>query len=264
MSKVKNKKEIMVFNSDGMIEFRNFLNSSRGQKRKDFSIPLDYLTDPNLIKPLSVPRYIDLDKAKSFDSRFDLAKYLYNLLNQTLTEQEIYGQGLWEWLTLFYFEMFALGSKGWVLNRYDHYIYLPSSAKAKKYNHSVSPNWNVKNPTGIRHCVRGSYFAYQYFKENAQFVLEAPSGPAFRGDIAEGILARRWIKDYPFIVEVMHKVALNADGSVKTVWGKNPTGYLEPGSQRSFIARVENFVYSHNFNLLDSKDLRRLIGAEFT
>ena len=264
MSKNKNKKEIMVFNKDGMIAFRDFLISARDQKRKDFSIPIDFTDDHNLIQPLSSPKYIDLDKAKSFSSRFELAKYLFNLLDQTISDQELYGQGLWEWLTLFYFEMFTSSSKGWVLNRYDHYIYLPSMTISAQYNHAVTPNWNVNKPTDIRHCIRGSYVAFKHFKDNSKIILESPFGPAFRGEAAEGMLARRWIRDYPFVVEVMHKVALNSDGSIKSQWGKARKGYLEPGSQRSFIARVNNFRYSHNFNLLASKELKKLLGDEFT
>ncbi len=263
MSKTNNKKQIMVFNKDGMLAFRDFLLPARDQKRQDFSIPIDFLDDPNLIQPLETPKYIDLNKAKSFSSRFELAKYLFNLMNQTLTEQEVYGQGLWEWLCLFYFEMFTSVDRGWTLNRYDHYIYLPSKTISTKYHHSVTPNWMVNKPTDMRHCIRGPYLTYKWFGSNSKIILESPWGPAWRGDIAEGMLARRWIKDYPFIVEVMHKVAVNPDGSLKTVWGKTPKGYLEPGSQRSFIARVDNFRYSHNFNLLKPNELKKLIGDEF-
>ena len=81
--------------------------------------------------------------------------------------------------------------------------------------------------------------------------------------MAEQLLSRRWIKDYPQIMEAAMKSSMNSDGSQKPVWLVNHKGRLEPGSLRSYIARVDNFMYSHNFDKIDSKELKKLLGAEF-
>ena len=263
MSKSNNQIQIMQFNKDGLEAYKDFIVTNFNQKKGNFSIPLDYLTTPDLIKPLKTPKYIDLNKAKTFDSRYELAEYLYNLLHQTLTEEEIYSQGLWEWLALFYFDMFT-AEGGWKLRRMDNYIYMPSKYQREKYGSPISPNYDENTPTDSRHCVRASYMAYQAFKKNAKVMLEAKSGSAFRGDMAEQMLSRRWLKDYPMIVEAAMKSSTESDGSQKKAWLSVRTGYIEPGSLRSFISRVDNFMFSHNFNKLDTKELRKLLGSEFS
>ena len=262
MSKSKNKQEIYIFNDDGLKLFRDFIviNSQKG--KGDFIIPSDLLTTPGLIEPLSAPRFIDLDKAQTFSSRYDLSKYLFDLLHQTITEQEKFSQGIWEWLTLFYFSMFV-GDGNWKLRRMDNYIYMPSKLAREKYGCPISPNYDENVATDSRHCIRASYLAYEAFGKNAKVLLEAKSGPAYRGEMAEQLLSRRWIKDYPQIMEAAMKSSMNSDGSQKPVWLVNHKGSLEPGSLRSYIARVDNFMYSHNFDKIDSKELKKLLGAEF-
>ena len=130
----------------------------------------------------------------------------------------------------------------------------------KKYNHVLTPNYEEYTPTDLRHCIRGSYIAYEKFKEDAEIILNAKDGPAFRGEMAEQVLARRWLQDYPFIIKLMKEAALDQDGKFKSKWIQNN---LDPGSLRSFVARVDNFRYSHNFNVLSKNDLKVLMGSEF-
>ena len=76
MSKSNNQIQIMQFNADGLEAYKQFIVTNYNQKKDNFSTPVDYLTTPDLIEPLKTPKYIDLNKAKTINSRYDLAEYL--------------------------------------------------------------------------------------------------------------------------------------------------------------------------------------------
>ena len=261
VAKGKNITEIKKFNKDGLIELRDFYIANYKKKKADLTIPSHLLFDPALTISLDDPKYIDLDKAKTFDNRFELGKYFYNLLHQTISDKELNGQGMWEWLTLYYFDSVFSTQGKWILNRYDHYIYMPSKKERDTYNMPVSPQWSETTGTGDRHCVRGSYIAYESFPNEAEIILNASSGPAFRGEAAEQLLARRWIKDYDIVNKVFKKVFLMPDGTMKKGWS-NTKGAA--GSLRRYIAVVDSIMYEHNLNKMKDSDVIRELGKEFS
>ena len=265
MTKRKNSVEIKKFNKDGLIELRDFYHSNwdpkNKKKKEELTIPTHLLTDPALTRSLETPKYIDLDKAKIFVNRYELGKYFYNLLHQSVSDSELNGQGMWEWLALYYFDsVFSASGKGWTLNRYDHYIYMPSKKERNTYNMAVTPQWSETTGTGDRHCVRGSYIAYESFPDEAEVILNASYGPAFRGEAAEQLLARRWIKDYGIVNKVFKKVFLLPDGGLKKGWS-NTKGAA--GSLRRYIAVVDSIMYEHNLNKMKDNDVIRELGKEF-
>ena len=261
MAKARNTKEIKKFNDKGLIELRNFYYLNNGKKKNELTIPLQLLDDPTLTISLESPKYIDLDKARIFSNRFELAKYFYNLLHQTISDSEFHGQGMWEWIGLFYFDsLFSTTAHGWKLRRYDHYIYMPGKKDRNTYSMPITPQWNEANPTGDRHCVRGSYLAYESFPNEAELILESPYGPAFRGDLAEAFLARRWIKDYSIVNKVFKKVFLLPDGTKKKGWSSTTGG---AGSLRRYIAVVDSIMFEHNLNKMNDSDVIKELGKEF-
>lgn len=261
VAKGKNSIEIKKFNKDGLIKLRDFYLANHEKKKAEISIPNQLLLDPTLTMSLDDPKYIDLDKANTFDNRFELAKYFYNLLHQTISDKELYGQGMWEWLTLYYFDSVFSAHGKWKLRRYDHYIYMPSKKERDTYKMPVSPQWSETTGTGDRHCVRGSYIAYASFPNEAEVILCANSGPAYRGEAAEQLLARRWIKDYGIVNKVFKKVFLMPDGEMKKGWSST-TGAA--GSLRRYIAVVDSIMYEHNLNKMKDSDVIRELGKEFS
>lgn len=262
MAKAKNTIEIKKFNKDGLIELRDFYHSNYDQKKTDLTIPEHLLLDPAYTNSLETPKYIDLDKANTFINRYELGKYFYNLLHQSISDSELNSQGMWEWIALYYFNsVFSTSGKGWTLNRYDHYIYMPSKKERDTYNMPVTPQWSETTGTGDRHCVRGSYIAYESFPNEADVILNASYGPAFRGEAAEQLLARRWIKDYDIVNKVFKKVFLMPDGTMKKGWS-NTKGAA--GSLRRYIAVVDSIMYEHNLNKMKDSDVIRELGKEFS
>ena len=263
MAKGKNSLEIKKFNKDGLIELRDFYHANYKKKKADISIPSHLCADPLLTMSLDTPKYIDLDKAKNFDNRYELAKYFYNLLHQSISDEELNSQGMWEWITLQYFDsVFTTSKHGWTLRRYDNYIYMPSKKERDTYKMPVSPQWSETTGTGDRHCVRGPYIAYESFPNEAKVILNADYGSAFRGDAAEQLLARRWIKDYGIVNKVFKKVFLipGTDSSLKKGWSSEKG----PGSLRRYIAVVDSIMYEHNLNKMKDSDVIRELGKEFS
>ncbi len=261
MAKRKNKEEIKKFNKDGLIELRNFYHDNFKKKKADIKTPTHLLLDPALTLPLDDPKYIDLDKANTFNNRYELAKYFYNLLHQSISDEELNSQGMWEWIALYYFDSVFSASGKWTLNRYDHYIYMPSKKERDIYNMSISPQWSETTGTGDRHCVRGSYIAFESFPNEAEVILNSSSGPAFRGEAAEQLLTRRWIKDYGIVNKVFKKVYLMPDGTMKKGWS-NTKGAA--GSLRRYIAVIDSIMYEHNLNKMKDSDVIRELGKEFS
>ena len=269
MAKLKNTIEIKKFNKDGLIKLRDFyvLNGAggdfaKGNKKDEFKIPIHFLADSALTESLDTPKKIDLDKANQFTSRYELGKYFYNLLHQTLTDSELNSQGIWEWIALFYFDsMFSTSKRGWKLRRYDHYIYTPGKSERARYKMPVSVQWRENMPTGMRHCVRGPYFAYGTFKEGAELILDSSTGPAFRGQMAEEMLSRRWIQHYKIVNSCMKKVFVLPDGSLKKKWNSTSAGL--PGTLRRYLAVVDSVMFEHNLYKMKDQDLIKELGKEF-
>ena len=259
MSKSRNTKEIKIFNKEGLIKLRDFYNINKKARKNEFIIPVQWLDDLNLTESLQTPKYIDLDKASSFPNRFEFGKYFYNLLNQDLVDTELNGQGLWEWLALYYFDSMFSASKGWKLSRYDNYIYLPHKGLRAQYNMPVAPNWVEHIATGHRHCTRGPYLAFESFGKDAELLLNAQAGPHVFGDLAEQFLARRWTKDFKIIWKVASQIFILPDGSRKPGW--STSGF---GSLRRFMPVIDSVMYSHNINKMKATDLKNELGAEFT
>ena len=260
MGKSKNKKEIKIFNNAGLIQLRDFYNANRGLKKNDFITPIFMLDDTSLTETLQTPKYIDLDKAASFPGRFEFGKYFYNLLHQDLEDEELNGQGLWEWLALFYFDSTFSNDKGWNLSRFDNYIYMPHKKLREKYNMPVSPNWNENIPTHHRHCTRGPYFAYESFGNDANLLLNNPKGPHVFGDLSEQLLSRRWTKDFKIIWKAASQIFIMPDGTRKPGWSDQNN---RKGSLRRFVTVIDSIMYSHNINKMKTADLINELGKEF-
>ena len=74
---------------------------------------------------------------------------------------------------------------------------------------------------------------------------------------AEQMLSRnRWLKDYPMINLLdPNENAQHSLIAQKKAWLSNQNGYLVPILE-SLISRVDNFMFSHNFNKLDTKAIK--------
>ncbi len=87
------------FNSDGVAAFANY--RARLALEPSLPPPIQLLDDPALSEP--VPGNIDV-VARSFENRLEAGLYLNQLIDAAGVSLPERDQGLWTWLTLFYFD----------------------------------------------------------------------------------------------------------------------------------------------------------------
>lgn len=117
-------------NEDGVRRFGQFLDSLSSDRPDDIPSPL--LQDPQYSEELTIPTQIDIDQ-RTFDRRFDAAKYLYDKLDNTGLRDIERDIGLWSWLALFYFETLCSKSRNgrWIPGERSHWI--PSVDDWRRY-----------------------------------------------------------------------------------------------------------------------------------
>jgi len=260
MSKIRNKEEIRLFNKAGLIKLRDFYNINHTKRKNEFNIPFHMLRDDNLTESLTTKKFMDLDEVSTFSSRYELGKYFYNKLNNDIEDHEKNGQGLWEWIALYFLDSLFSSDKGWRLARMDNYIYIPHKKLRDHYDMPVSPNWVENIPTPHRHCTRGPYLAYESFKSDSKLLVNHPKGPHVFGDIAEQNLSRRWTKDFKIIWKVASSIFILPDGTRKAGWSSTSK---TKGSLRRFMDVIDSIMYSHNINKMSPSDLKKELGKEF-
>ena len=259
---------IRKLNKQGLIVFADFLNANweKGKKDKkqisDLEIPKHLLFDEEHSEELSVNKAL---KENNFTNRFDLGKFYYNYLHQSLTEEEERGQGLWAWLSLYHFEELYVGT----LDRAEYYLPIGKKDEYQIIDPEKHLNFSTTNSLEYRHAVKGFYHFYRTFGDDA-VILCAPSGMGFHGDPHEQIGGILWLKQYKIIMQAFKLLFWNsetkefkkADGSTALATGPKQKTYL--GGLRRARAVIDALMDIHNFEKIKKPiQLKNLMGDEF-
>ena len=260
---------IRKLNENGLKEFASFLKAnykSGAHQEKidivDLEIPTHLLFDDKFSNELKVKKEL---KTQKFENRFQLGKYYFNYLHQSLSEEEEHGQGLWSWLSLYHFNELYSGK----LLRGEFYIPL---GKVDAYT-IIEPQKHLDirttNPLDYRHPVKGYFHFYRTFGDSAE-ILCSPSGMTFHGDIAEQIGGILWLKQYKIIMDLFKllywdnesKTFKKADGKGALTSNSSQKAYL--GGLRRARAVIDALMDIHNFEKINKPmQLKDLMGDEF-
>lgn len=229
------------FNKNGIRQFSKLLENMR--QGITVETPLDFLNTSESSE--GVPQS-DEFQVQEFDSRYDLAVFVDNLLKKTSIENEMTDVGLWSWLAATFLDSTCPANSA------------GTRKPGKDYRHIPSSSWR----DFYRHLIRGPVRISRLFKDNhdaAAIVLcQRPQSP---GDFVEQLASRQERITNPAIIETANR--LYFDGNTgKPKIGASPT-WRKPGTLRRFGDVLDQLDLTYDLYSMSTDELTKLLPDEF-
>ncbi|HPU96972.1 MAG TPA: hypothetical protein PLO53_03345 [Candidatus Hydrogenedentes bacterium] len=231
--------EIRRLNQEGIEKFEAFLDALLTDHPDPY--PESLLTDAIRTERIKPAIQIEL---RPFTSRFDLARYLYNLFRDATIPGLDQDRGLWTWLALFYFEKIcAKNSLG-------------------QYRPGERARWvlNVASRRYYRHIMAGPYFVYRKHADNPERVRGLLCNPPNElSDVFLEIADSQQLITNPAIVEAATLLYYNP----RTGKLKSGTARDKPGGARRFAQVLSQFDCTWDLYAMDVYQILDLLPDEF-
>lgn len=256
--------KVRSFNNDGIVEFQDFINSSRDSENLFESIiefDVGMITDSRLIGRVYADATIDLDK--EFDTRYSMVEYLMESLSVLGIDQFKDDYGLWSWLSAAYFDQL----RNRKIRRYGENKYATQRAE-----HFIPHQWNNSSGYSLwyRHSIMAPFLLINKYGEKAKIFI-SKRGVSSMGDAMEQLASDKKILSSNKIFNLICSIYADKDGYLKqgalnyTSYSKalegNRSGY---GKMRrltdDYLPRIK---LTHDVDVMDPKDIVDLCGSEF-
>lgn len=232
--------KVRKLNAAGLEQFEQFLDSLTSET--PLSVPKTLLTDPTTSEPL--PGDIEVEH-KSFDNRFDAAKYLNEVLPKSeMTELER-DKGLWAWLSLFFFDQLCVVDASERRKPGARAKWIPETTDYRRY---------------YRHLLAGPYLIYRAHRDDPTRALVLLCGPLDRpGEIVEQFASRQEIVTKKAVLETATNLYIDS----KTGRPKKGAASKTGGSARRFAEILNQFDVTWDLSVMESSDLIKMLPQEF-
>lgn len=198
-----------------------------------------------------------LDPNKKFSNRFNLGKYIHEIINNNLRKEErkmiINDPDFWSWLSIVYFDQLTKNYSA--VSRMEHYI--PAIGR---YRRKIGGSFNIAH----RHSVREPFRLYSEFGEESKIYFNQRNIHQ-QGNIIESIRSRKECTSNPQIHELLKIKYMKEDGYAKP--GTATTSSEEKGTGRSSTVRLGKLYRRLNVTyigpLLNALELSEKLGPGF-
>lgn len=217
----------------GMASFRQWLaDGAQGHP------PHHLLHDPATSDDLPVQAEVD---QRSFDSRFDLGSHLNDRLDEMDFATIAFDMGLWDWITLFYFDEIA-----------------PLSAEGgRKLSEIARYSQDIGGRRWSRHVVRISWLSVHNHGTHARYFLSSPLQT--HSDILEQIAGQQEVFGSTTAVALGERLYWDAE-AVKPKKGAGGKSGGSPRRLSRFMAQIRMTYDPENMGI---DQLMALLPAEF-
>lgn len=180
-------------------------------------------------------------ECRELSTRFAIGKYLHTLFDRAIVPDLVTDQGIWTWLSAFYFEQLCPpGSQPG-----DRARWVPAVGNYRQY---------------YRHLLAGPFLIYRAHHDNpcrAMALLASP--PHQHGDIVEQLASRQELVTNPSVMEAATKLYIDPE----TGRLKRGTGSKGPGSPRRLVTILNQLDLTWDLYKLETQKLLDLLPAEF-
>ena len=228
------------FNSDGIHEFREFLEKCRSHP--DTEVPVGLL-EHSLFTEIVTPEIQIV--AEPFELKGDAARYLTLVLRPLESDDVVKDTGLWTWLTLLFFDSVCPvqdGTKA-VKNDY-HYIFEPNNVR-HFYRHLLFIAWRVLQLAPIHN---------RLFLKSRLRTLDK---------VTTEIMKRLYLTRIPCIFEVLDRLYWDEDKGRPRVGITRSIASAGDLTHR-FPLRIRQLEMTYDLMSLTADQLIELLGDEFS
>ena len=225
-------------NDRGITEFRNFyLEKISGSETSN---PKGLLTDDKFSESINNAKDITLT---SFETRYEFGEYLCEVTANCSRANIENDDGIWNWLTLFYFDkLYPSPRGGKEINRY----ILNSDDRRKWYRHLVRTNWDLVSVHG----------------DTAKVVLTGNINSL--GDETEQLISRQFIASNTNLLAAAEKLYYRPGkkGGVGRMKA-NARAQSGEGVIRRFIIVAQQLDLTYDLYSMEPDDIVDLLPEEF-
>lgn len=200
--------------------------------------PADLLTLPSSSEALSTSVEID---ERQFASRFELGEYLNERLGKMAFSQIAFDTGIWDWLTLFWFDQIA-----------------PANAHGERSLREIARySQDAGGRRWSRHVVRMSWLSVHNHQSNARYFLSTPLGK--HTDVLEQIAGQQEIFGSKAAVALGSSLYWDEEAGVL----KKGAGGKSAGSPRRLSRFMKQIRMTYDPEATEPDQLLHLLPKEF-
>lgn len=231
---------VRKFNGKGIAAFRGYLANWR--ENPELAVPRQMLEDDELTDGLSTSLEV---AAQKFVSKADAATYLSQLLGALPEQSVAENDGLWTWLTLFFFEEVCPSENGRRVVKNDYHYVFEHRNSRHFYRHLLFIPWRVK-------CIA---------RNHDRLILSSPLKTLDK--VTTEIMKRLFLTRIPCMFEVLDRLYWDASKGAPRRGIASP-GTIKPGDlYHRLPAKVRQLEKTYDLHSLNANQLIDLLGNEF-
>ena len=224
-------------NSVGLEHFKKYLCDLK--ERPDLAPPFEILRDPNYSNELS--NQVKLDEIK-FQNRTHMVEYLFQALKNSNISPGTEDQGLWSWLSLYYFDQVC-----------------PKNLDGKR---SAGADQRHILEAGFRryykHLIAGPFETYKRYGKKARLLLHGSVHQA--NDVQARLAERQSFITNPGIIEVVDMLYFDEKNNKPKFGTQSKT---KGGSLYRFITVIQQLDLTYDLYSINAHDILSLLPEEF-
>lgn len=226
-------------NQAGLDRFAEFLDSLTGDAPMQWPVAL--LTDDGRTEPVEPETQV---KMQRFASRMELAAYLDSVFQSAGLSNNDRDQGLWAWLSLFFFEQLCPRDAAGVRRPGERARWILNTASRRYY----------------RHLLAGPYLVYRLHADAPERLQALLCGPVHQtSDVFLEIADSPQLVTNPAVLAAATRLYYDP----QTGRPKRGTGRDAPGGARRMAEVLAQFDCTWDLYSMSEDDLLRLLPAEF-
>lgn len=228
----------------GTAEFLRFVVSLRNGETQ--AVPRHLLHDPKASTVLIDFPDVEL---RDFENKFKLASYFYEKLHKFGPEQIDHNPGIWNWLSLYYFDQLCPEKDGKRKALKQYFYVLPPTHDTFYFRHYY------------RHLLSGPYRIFRLHKERSEALLSYPIYE--HADMLEQVASYQELITNQGVVEAITELYFQAKNGKPYEAKKGATDRKKPGNIRRFKDIINQLDLTFDVYNLHGKQIVELLPDEF-
>lgn len=229
-------RQMKIFKPAGVQRFRDIIDVLQNEPEQ--TISLDWIHDESYAKVITPE--IQLEPRK-FKNKLDVAVTLLPVIEDLNLPEKYYHQGLWGWLSAFFFESVCPANSSGERKAGKAYRYIPPANR----------NWR----TVYRHLLAGPVRLYGIHNLDIKILFHAPVQTL--GDFTEQLSSRQELAASRGALEAADLLYWDRE-SDRPKTGARTTGD-EPGSLRRYVSILRQLMLTYDLFSLDARSILNLL-----